>query len=821
MWFRSMVGSFKSSGASNASRSRRRRQNRRRPADRLRLEALEDRCLLTFLAPVGYPVAGAVVAAGDFSNNGIQDLVVAGGSSLTVLMGDGDGTFQPAKTYSTGGVNAASVAVGDVTGDGKLDIVTANEGSVGDPYSGVLPVPGSVSVLMGNGDGTFQPAITFNLAGEPFSLALGDMNHDGLLDAVVAGTTTYGSDYVAVLLGHADGAFSLGSSTGLGQYGLGGSESVALGDFNGDGKLDVATTAGDAVAVLAGNGDGTLAPPTYFATGAQTLSVTAGDITGDGKLDLVTGDTSGSVSVLLGNGDGTFQPPIISSVAGQYVGAVVVGDLNGDGKLDLAVSASSYSFSNYSYFFNADILLGNGEGNFTDAQFVPLGSSYSSSGGPLSSLTAADFNSDGYPDLAATHVSSALTIPDGVQVLINEAPAPSSFAVSGFPASTQAGTHGNFTVTALNADGTTDTGYAGTVSFSSSDGQAALPGVYQFTSGDAGTHTFSAVLKTAGTQSITATYLTATGSETQITVTPAAASHLAVGAPASGTAGSAFSVTLTALDPYGNTAASYAGAVHFTTSDGQASLPGDYTFTSTDAGAHTFTSGVTLKTAGSQTVTATDTVTGSITGGATVTVNAAAASTMTVAGFPSPITAGVVGSVTVTLRDAYGNVATGYTGTVSFTSSDGQAALPAKYTFTSADAGKHTFSATLKTAGTQSIKASDGTLAATDAGITVKPAAASKFILVAPSSVEPGVAFSLTVKVEDAYGNVVTGYVGTIHFTSSDNRAKLPANYTFKAGDDGVHTFTGLVLKKKGNQTITVTDTKNSSLTGKTVVDVL
>ena len=289
------------------------------------------------------------------------------------------------------------------------------------------------------------------------------------------------------------------------------------------------------------------------------------------------------------------------------------------------------------------------------------------------------------------------------------------------------------------------------------------------------------------------------------------------------TAGNAFSITVTALDPYNNTVTDYAGTLHFTSSDRQASLPGDYTFTAADAGVHTFTDGVTLRSAGGQTLTATDTNT-SLTSSMTVDVSPAAASTMIVSGFPSPITAGASGSFTVTLKDAYGNVAWGYTGTVHLTSSDTKAVLPANYTFTSADAGKHSFSATLKTAGTQSITATDAvnaSLHGTDSGVTVKPAAASKFVLSAPASVQPGVPFSLTVTVEDAYGNIFTGYVGTIHFSSSDSQAHLPANFTFTAGNNGVHTFTGLVLKKTGNQTIAVTDTKNSSITGKTVVDVL
>jgi len=103
----------------------------------------------------------------------------------------------------------------------------------------------------------------------------------------------------------------------------------------------------------------------------------------------------------------------------------------------------------------------------------------------------------------------------------------------------------------------------------------------------------------------------------------------------------------------------------------------------------------------------------------------------------------------------------------------------------------------------------------------VNPAAASRFIITAPSSITAGTQFSLTLKVEDTYGNVVTNYTGTIHFSSTDSRARLPRNYTFTAADKGVHTFTGLVLHTKGNQKITIADTHNSSLTGSVIVDVL
>lgn len=193
-------------------------------------------------------------------------------------------------------------------------------------------------------------------------------------------------------------------------------------------------------------------------------------------------------------------------------------------------------------------------------------------------------------------------------------------------------------------------------------------------------------------------------------------------------------------------------------------------------------------------------------------------------GFPSSTTAGVSGSFTITAKNADGTTDAKYRGTVHFSSSDGQAASPGNYTFTAADAGVHTFRATLKTSGTQSITATDTATAnvtGIQAGITVNAAAASRFIINAPSSVTAGVAFSLTVTVQDAYGNVVTGYTGRIRFTTTDSRATLPANYDFKASDKGVHTFSRIILRTKGNQTISVFDMSTGSIKGSVIENVI
>jgi hypothetical protein len=165
------------------------------------------------------------------------------------------------------------------------------------------------------------------------------------------------------------------------------------------------------------------------------------------------------------------------------------------------------------------------------------------------------------------------------------------------------------------------------------------------------------------------------------------------GLPTTATAGTALTVTVKAVDHFGQTALGYTGTVHFTSTDNGATLPGDYTFAGGDHGSHTFAAGVTLVTAGSRTVTTTDTASSSITGGGTVSVTAAAADHILLSG-PISASAGVPFDLVVTIQDQYGNSVTGYTGTVTFSTDDPDpgAVLPADYTFTADDAGSHTFS---------------------------------------------------------------------------------------------------------------------------------
>ena len=392
------------------------------------------------------------------------------------------------------------------------------------------------------------------------------------------------------------------------------------------------------------------------------------------------------------------------------------------------------------------------------------------------------------------------------------------------PASTTAGVAQSFTVTAKDKFANVATGYRGTVTFTSTDGSAALPSAYTFTASDAGTHQFTATLKTAGSRSVTVGDGALTNSTPGITVDAADATTLAVtGFSNPATAGAAATVTVTAKDPVDNTATSYRGTVHVTSDNPSAVLPGNYTFTAADSGVHGLS--VTLKKASAIStfsITATDTVTATITGSqSSIAVHPDVAATLQVAGFNNPATAGTSGFLVVTAFDAFTNIASGYLGTVHFTSSDGAATVPADYTFTVADAGVHTFSATLKTAAaSSSITATDtvtATITGSQSGILVNPGTTTKLLVNGyPNPASAITGGSVTVTAADANNNTTPAYRGTIHFTSDSPNTTLPGDYTFVAGDNGAHTFAGVILKKKSppNYSITATDTVTATITG-------
>jgi beta-lactamase superfamily II metal-dependent hydrolase/predicted extracellular nuclease len=289
------------------------------------------------------------------------------------------------------------------------------------------------------------------------------------------------------------------------------------------------------------------------------------------------------------------------------------------------------------------------------------------------------------------------------------------------------------------------------------------------------------------------------------------ATHFDVSAPSNVTTGVAFNVTVTARDSSNATATGYTGTVHFTSSSA-GTLPSDYTFVGGDNGAHVFS--FTLTSTGPRTITATDTVTASINGTANLTVDPPSATHFGVTA-PASVTNSVAFNVTVTALDASEATVTGYTGTVHFTSSSA-GTLPGNYTFTGGDNGTHVFSVTLTTNGPRSVTATD-TVTASITGtanttVNAPPQVATHFGVTAPASVTNSVAFNVTVTALDASEATVTGYTGTVHFTSS-SAGTLPSNYTFTGGDNGTHVFS-VTLTTNGPRSVTATDTVTASING-------
>jgi len=284
----------------------------------------------------------------------------------------------------------------------------------------------------------------------------------------------------------------------------------------------------------------------------------------------------------------------------------------------------------------------------------------------------------------------------------------------------------------------------------------------------------------------------------------AAATHLSVSAPASAVVGNAVTVTVTALDSSNAIATTYSGTVHFTSTDSGAVLPANSTFS---GGVGSFT--VRFSSTGTKHVTVTDTSTSSITG-TSGSVNVTQSTTHLSATASATATAGSSFVVTVKALDGSGNVVTGYAGTVKLTSSDPAAVLPANSTLSS---GQHAFTVTLKTAGSQSVTATDAAnsgISGTTTTITVAPATTTHFLVTAPTSSAVGLSFVFTVTAKDAYQNTATKYGGTVRVTSTDTSATLSANAKLT---NGVGNFSA-TLRTIGSRLLKATDTITSSITG-------
>jgi hypothetical protein len=356
---------------------------------------------LQFKSGVNYVAGGRPtgIVAADFNGDGVLDFAVANSenSSVTILIGNADGTFQAAEVYATG-PEPLTIAAGDLNGDGNLDLaITSNS----------MPF---VNILLGNGDGTFRSSIQWPTGSPSYSLVLGDFNGDGKPDIAISnvGDVTNGSNSngMTVLIGNGDGTFQNPVNYAMDSHQHYG---IAAVDFNGDGKLDIAVSdeGSNGVSIFLGNGDGTFQLPVSYGAGSLPVDVVAADFNHDGKLDLAittSGAQGGSaVAILLGNGDGTFMTATIYSV-GYQPGLLVAGDFNNDGNLDLAIADATEN--------DVAILLGNGDGSFQDPLFFleccgqpnPIG------------IVAGDFNRDGKLDFAVSNYFSQT-----VSVFLNDA----------------------------------------------------------------------------------------------------------------------------------------------------------------------------------------------------------------------------------------------------------------------------------------------------------------------------------------------------------------------------------------------------------------
>ena len=332
------------------------------------------------------------ITSADFNGDSKADLATAdrNNSSVSVLLGDGVGSFTSTTSFTVGSF-PNSITNADFNADGNIDLATTNNGS------------SNVSILLGDGTGSFTATTSIAVGSSPSSITKGDFNEDSKIDLAIANNS---SNTISILLGNGFGGFAAAVNFNAGN----GPISVISADFNSDSNLDlgVANATSNNVSVLFGNGAGSFLAAVNFSVGTFPRSIINADFNTDGNIDLaIANDQSNNVSVLIGDGTGNFAPSLLYSV-GTNPNSVTSADFNSDGKADLAAANLNSN--------NISVLIGNGTGTFSPSVNFNVGS-------VVKSVINLDFNSDGRDDIISANFSS-------LSLFLNQTPIVNAYATA-------------------------------------------------------------------------------------------------------------------------------------------------------------------------------------------------------------------------------------------------------------------------------------------------------------------------------------------------------------------------------------------------------